>query len=92
MTEIAFRAVRLTRGDTHVLKGVDLDVAQGETLALVGRSGAGKSTILKLINRLLEPDSGEVTVRDRLVSASGTRSICGGASATSSRMSASFPI
>ena len=68
MTEIAFRAVRLTRGDTHVLKGVDLDVAQGETLALVGRSGAGKSTILKLINRLLEPDSGEVTVRGRLVS------------------------
>ena len=67
MTEIAFRAVRLTRGDTHVLKGLDLDVAQGETLALVGRSGAGKSTILKLINRLLEPDSGEVTVRDRPV-------------------------
>jgi osmoprotectant transport system ATP-binding protein len=69
LTEIAFRAVRLTRGDTHVLQGVDLDVAQGETLALVGRSGAGKSTILKLINRLLEPDSGEVTVRDRPVSA-----------------------
>ena len=68
MTEIAFRAVRLARGDTHVLRGVDLEVAQGETLALVGRSGAGKSTILKLINRLLEPDSGEVTVRGRLVS------------------------
>jgi osmoprotectant transport system ATP-binding protein len=67
LSEIAFRAVRLTRGDTHVLKGLDLDVAQGETLALVGRSGAGKSTILKLINRLLEPDSGEVTVRDRPV-------------------------
>ena len=69
MTEIAFRGVRLTRGETHVLKGLDLEVAQGETLALVGRSGAGKSTILKLINRLLVPDGGEVIVRGRLVSA-----------------------
>ncbi len=83
--------VRLTRGDTHVLKGVDLDVAQGETLALVGRSGAGKSTILKLINRLLEPDSGEVIVRGRPVLGVGPVRFRDGASATSSRMSASFP-
>ena len=65
VTEIAFSGVRLTRGDTAVLRGLDLDVEQGETLALVGRSGAGKSTILKLINRLLVPDAGEVLVRGR---------------------------
>jgi osmoprotectant transport system ATP-binding protein len=48
---------------------VDLAVGRGETLALVGRSGAGKSTILKAINRLLVPDRGEVIVRDRPVPA-----------------------
>jgi osmoprotectant transport system ATP-binding protein len=67
VTEIAFRGVRLMRGGTSVLQGLDLDVEQGETLALVGRSGAGKSTILKLINRLLLPDAGNVVVRGRPV-------------------------
>jgi osmoprotectant transport system ATP-binding protein len=42
-----------------------LAVERGETLALVGRSGAGKSTILKAINRLLAPDAGAVVVRGR---------------------------
>jgi osmoprotectant transport system ATP-binding protein len=69
VSEIAFRGVRLERGGTHVLQGLDLDVAQGEVLALVGRSGAGKSTILKLINRLLVPDAGDVVVRGRPVAA-----------------------
>jgi osmoprotectant transport system ATP-binding protein len=63
--EIAFRNVRLSRGGVVVLRGLELSVERGETLALVGRSGAGKSTILKTINRLLVPDSGEVIVRDR---------------------------
>jgi osmoprotectant transport system ATP-binding protein len=61
--------VRLSRGGLQVLRGLDLAVEQGETLALVGRSGAGKSTILKAINRLLLPESGDVIVRGRSVSA-----------------------
>jgi osmoprotectant transport system ATP-binding protein len=65
VNEIEFRGVRLTRGTVPVLRGLDLAVAQGETLALVGRSGAGKSTILKSINRLLIPDAGEVIVQGR---------------------------
>jgi len=69
VSEIAFHGVRLKRGGIPVLQGLDLDVEQGETLALVGRSGAGKSTILKLINRLLVPDAGEVVVRGRPVTA-----------------------
>jgi osmoprotectant transport system ATP-binding protein len=69
VSEIAFRGIRLERGGAHVLQGLDLEVLQGETLALVGRSGAGKSTILKLINRLLVPDAGDVVVRGRSVSA-----------------------
>ena len=60
--EIEFRGVSLHRGETPVLRGFDLTVDRGETVALVGRSGAGKSTVLKLINRLLVPDEGRVLV------------------------------
>jgi len=63
--EIEFEDVHATRGSVTVLRGFDLRVAAGETIALVGRSGAGKSTILKLINRLLSPDSGRVLVEGR---------------------------
>jgi osmoprotectant transport system ATP-binding protein len=63
--EVSFESVELRRGATAVLRGVDLSVHCGETLALVGRSGAGKSTILKLVNRMLVPDRGRVVVRGR---------------------------
>ncbi|MBO0798322.1 MAG: ATP-binding cassette domain-containing protein, partial [Blastocatellia bacterium] len=48
-----------------VLEEFSLAISRGDTLALVGRSGMGKTTILKLINRLLLPDSGEVRVEGR---------------------------
>jgi osmoprotectant transport system ATP-binding protein len=57
--------VHARRGDVNVLRELDLMVGEGETLALVGRSGAGKSTILKLINRLLLPERGRVVVDGR---------------------------
>jgi len=52
-------------GRPALLKDVTLPVKQGETLVLLGRSGAGKTTALKLINRLLESTSGEVRVEGR---------------------------
>lgn len=52
-------------GRAHVLTGVTLAIAPGEVLALVGRSGAGKSTILKLVNGLLTPTTGRVRVEGR---------------------------
>lgn len=52
-------------GRPHVLTGVTLAIAPGEVLAMVGRSGAGKSTILKLVNGLLTPTTGRVLVEGR---------------------------
>lgn len=62
---IAFDGVCFRRGDRDVLRDLTLRVEAGETLALVGRSGAGKSTALKLINRMLEPSEGSVRVDGR---------------------------
>lgn len=58
--------VRGTRDRGRVLvEDVSFSVAAGETLVLLGRSGSGKTTTLKLINRLLEPTAGEVVVAGR---------------------------
>jgi osmoprotectant transport system ATP-binding protein len=54
-------------GGTTLLSHLSLTVERGETLVLLGRSGAGKTTALKLINRLLETHDGEVRVEDRSV-------------------------
>jgi osmoprotectant transport system ATP-binding protein len=62
---IAFDAVAFARGAQPVLTDVTFTVEPGETVALVGRSGAGKSTVLKLINRVLTPAGGRVTVNGR---------------------------
>lgn len=49
-------------GDNQVLRGVDLTINKGETSVIIGRSGCGKSVLLKLIMGLLKPDSGKILV------------------------------
>jgi len=49
-------------GGRKLLSGISLEVHQGEMLVLLGRSGSGKTTMLKLVNRLLEPTSGRILV------------------------------
>jgi phospholipid/cholesterol/gamma-HCH transport system ATP-binding protein len=65
---ILLRDVRKRFGSQIVLDGVDLDVQEGETLALLGPSGTGKSVLLKHIIGLIRPDSGLVVVDDADVS------------------------
>jgi osmoprotectant transport system ATP-binding protein len=62
---IALRAVSFAHEGRSVLGSVSLAVEAGETVALVGRSGVGKTTVLKLINRMLLPADGEVVVLGR---------------------------
>ena len=59
---IALRGVRKSFGANHVLNGVNVDVAKGESLVIIGGSGTGKSVMLKCILGLLEPDGGEIWV------------------------------
>ncbi|MGK5741097.1 amino acid ABC transporter ATP-binding protein [Micromonospora sp. URMC 103] len=64
---LGLRDVHLAFGANRVLRGVDLDVARGETACVIGPSGSGKSTLLRTINRLLEPDRGDVLLDGRSV-------------------------
>src|ERR1035437_7555354 len=59
---IEFHDVSYRVASTDVLCGLNLRVQRGETLVLLGRSGSGKTTTLKLVNRLLSPTAGEVRV------------------------------
>lgn len=49
-------------GSNHVLRGIDIDVHKGENVVVLGRSGTGKSVLIKIIAGLLKPDSGSVNV------------------------------
>jgi polar amino acid transport system ATP-binding protein len=64
---VSARNIRKSFGDTPVLRGVDLDVARGEILCLIGPSGSGKSTFLRCINHLECIDSGLLQVDGRFV-------------------------
>jgi phosphonate transport system ATP-binding protein len=65
---------RYRTGDL-ALKGLDLDVPDGEVMALIGPSGAGKSTVIRCINRLVEPTAGRVTLNDTELTALNGRAL-----------------
>ncbi|SSC21866.1 ABC-type amino acid transport system, ATPase component, HisP-type, partial [Klenkia terrae] len=68
---VSLRAVDKHFGDLHVLQSVDLDVAAGEVVVVIGPSGSGKSTLCRTINRLEPVDSGQVLVDGVPVPAEG---------------------
>ncbi len=64
---LAAKGIHQTLGGTLVLRGVDIEVSAGSTAAIVGPSGSGKSTLLRTLNRLHEPDSGDILLDGRSV-------------------------
>ncbi len=69
---IETRKLTKSFGDLQVLKGVDLQVHQGEAIAIVGPSGGGKSTFLRCLNLLEEPDGGDVIFEGQKINQKGT--------------------
>ncbi|MDX9750366.1 MAG: ATP-binding cassette domain-containing protein [Flavobacteriales bacterium] len=59
---VRLRGLELSFGANHVLRGFDLDVHRGENVMVLGRSGSGKSVLIKCVVRLLEPTAGQVEV------------------------------
>ena len=69
---IETKGLQKSFGDNHVLKGVDLQIHQGEALAIIGPSGGGKSTFLRCLNLLEEPDGGDVIFEGQKINRKGT--------------------
>ncbi|WP_462376847.1 ATP-binding cassette domain-containing protein, partial [Rikenella microfusus] len=59
---IRCRDIHKRFGTLEVLRGIDLDIAQGEVAAIVGPSGAGKTTLLQILGTLSQPDGGTVEI------------------------------
>ena len=69
---IETRKLTKSSGGLQVLKGVDLQIHQGEALAIIGPSGGGKSTFLRCLNLLEEPDGGDVIFEGQKINQKGT--------------------
>lgn len=54
-------------GNTHVVNNISLEIPDGKTVVLLGSSGCGKTTLLKMINRLIEPTSGDILIDDQSI-------------------------
>ena len=66
---IDVKALHKAFGTNLVLDGIDLEVAEGEVVAVIGPSGSGKSTLLRCLNLLEEPDSGSIRINDVAITA-----------------------
>ena len=64
---ISVKGIRKAFGLNAVLKGINLSVASGEVVALIGGNGAGKSTLVKILMGIYQPDEGEVFLRGQPV-------------------------
>jgi phospholipid/cholesterol/gamma-HCH transport system ATP-binding protein len=74
---IRIRGLKKRLGTRQVLDGVDLDIAAGETVVVMGRSGAGKSVLLKHIIGLMTPDAGSIEVAGQEIAGLGERELDG---------------
>ncbi len=70
---VAMRGVNKHFGDLHVLRDIDLEVARGQVIVVLGPSGSGKSTLCRTINRLETIDSGSISIDGRELPAEGRK-------------------
>ncbi|MCQ8156400.1 ATP-binding cassette domain-containing protein, partial [Vibrio parahaemolyticus] len=68
-TVLSLKDINGWYGESHVLHGVSLDVARGEVVSLIGRNGAGRTTILRAIMGMLDQRTGTLSVMGRDMSA-----------------------
>lgn len=64
---LEIRGLTKSYGQKRALNGIDLKVAQGETVVIMGPSGCGKSTLIRCINRLTEPDEGIIRLQNQII-------------------------
>ncbi len=74
---IAVRGLEKRIGTQEILRGVDLSVATGETLVIIGRSGGGKSVLLKNLIGLMQPNEGEIWIDGQSIIGLGERQLAG---------------
>lgn len=73
MTTIGIRNLHKSFGDVHVLRGIDLTVASGECVILLGANGCGKSTLMRCLNGLARPDRGAALIGETDMASAGRR-------------------
>lgn len=72
---ISIKGLTKSFGDLHVLRGIDLELYKGENLVVLGRSGTGKSVLIKIVSGLLRPDQGVVKVLGQEVDKLSTKEL-----------------
>lgn len=87
---IRFEGIHKSYDEKQALAGVDIELPTGKISVIIGPSGCGKSTFLKLINRMIDPDDGQILIDGSPVLSSPPTSF-DWESAMSSRRSGSFP-
>ena len=61
---LSAKGIKKKIGELEILKGIDLEIQQGEIVSIVGASGAGKTTLLQILGTLEKPDEGTLIIND----------------------------
>src|SRR3546814_11414053 len=91
LTVLTLHDVHKSFGEAHIIRGVDLDLRQGERHAIIGPNGAGKSTLFHLISGLFRPSSGEILLHGNPIHGLDARAITRLGMARSCQITNIFP-